>query len=126
MKKSFFVVALSLFIAACGSSSTPEGVAEEFFTELYNGKADTSKFYLGEDGKDPATRELFEGKIKAGALEAKAKADKKGGLDSVKIVSVETEGNHSRIKLELTFKDGSKDEQGASLYNDNGTWKLQP
>lgn len=126
MKKSFFVVALSLFIAACGSSSTPEGVAEEFFTELYNGKADTSKIYLGKDAEQPGVKEMVEGKIKAGAAEAKAKADEKGGLDSVKIVSVETEGNRSRVKLELTFKDGSKDDESGSLYNDNGTWKIEP
>lgn len=124
MKKSFFIFTLSLFFVACGGSNTPESVAEKFFDSLYKGEVDISQIYLGEEANQPGIKELAEGKIKQAAAKAKAMADKKGGIKSIKVIDKTIEGNKAKVKLEITFKDDTKDTENAKLYNDNDNWRI--
>lgn len=123
-KNLFATLVVAVFVVACGGSSEPDAVAKDFFTDLYNGKADTSKVYLGKNANEPGAQEMVEGKVKAGAAKAKAQADAKGGLDSVQTVDVKTEGNRSTVNLEFTFKDGSKSKERVKLFNEDGDWKV--
>ena len=82
--KALAAFALTLFIAACSGSGTPEKTAEQFIRNAYNGNGDAvvAMLYIPADAK-PGEKEMVEGKMRSSAAEVKAKAEARGGVKNI-------------------------------------------
>lgn len=125
------LAAAVLLLAACGGSSKPEEVAERYVRETYAGNADAvmAMIHLPSEEMDkPGAQELITGKMKAAVAAQKQRADKRGGLDTVKAVEVkplDQDGKRVSVSLEVTFKDGGEARRDRiKLVETENGWKV--
>lgn len=115
-------------MACAGASDSPQAAAKAFVKQLYAGDGDAALklVYMPEGGR-PGTAERLQGKVRAGAAEAKAKADELGGLKDIEIAATQlspNDPNRARIELRLVFGSGEKKEHVNTIKVD-GKWLVR-
>lgn len=126
MKKIIVALLCALFLVACGGvQSSPEKAAVEFVAKMYKGDAESvmKLLDLGDIEKEPGMKQMWEGKIAAGAAESKQHAESKGGIKEIKVATKDIKEDKAVIRPEVVFKDGSTESNGdLSLVKKNGKW----
>ncbi|ETA83303.1 DUF4878 domain-containing protein [Eikenella corrodens] len=127
--KALAAFALTLFIAACSGSGTPEKTAEQFIRNAYNGNGDAvvAMLYIPADAK-PGEKEMVEGKMRSSAAEVKAKAEARGGVKNITAEPAEIDQqdpNRARVKLTIEFGNGESTTDRVRLIKIDGNWKVQ-
>lgn len=129
MKKLLFaIVALvaSFTLSSCGGSS-PSDVASKSIDLLmdkdYEGYVDQLYFNSDDAEAVKKAKKLYVGLLEA----ADAKAEKeKTEIKSYELVSekISEDGKTAKVKFEVTYEDGDKEEQTVDLINVDGEWKV--
>lgn len=121
------------FISACGGGDTKdvEKAAKQITEAIYKGEGDklVSYIYFPEEAlEQPGMKEMFEGKFKGAAAEAKQLADRLGGFKSVDIIDLELDekAGTARVLAEVNFKNSDADSkhERLSLIKHKGKWLL--
>lgn len=125
--RSWFVSALLsvciLLLAACGGSSggDPGDVVKKYVSALSEGDIKTAVQCI-----DPAKQNQAGKMMEMGAALASAFVKAEGGLDSVKILSVQTEGDKARVAYQTKTKKGMERSDNVRTEKINGKWYVAP
>jgi len=113
------IIALALLplIASCGSG--PDVVATEFSKAL--AKGDTTAAL---DMMDPGIKQLGGPKLAAAMSQAGRKAQEKGGIDDVKVLESNVDGDYAKVVVEDHFKNGSTSRDTIKLHKSDGKWLI--
>ena len=127
MKKLLFALVCfvaSLTFASCGAPTPADEAAkwlELIKAKDYKGFVETIKFKDEDPAKVEKQKEFY-----CSMFEQKADKtfDKKGGIDSYNLVSKEIseDGSKAKVKFELTYGDGSKDDASFDMVLVDGKW----
>lgn len=128
LTRLILVLLAAVALAACsGAGSSPEATAKAFIQKMYDGDGDGAlKLAHMPQGK-PGEAEMAQGKIRAGAAEAKAKAEQQGGLKEVEVKESTinpNDPNNALTVLRVSFKNGVKEERVRTIKVD-GDWKVR-
>lgn len=117
----FPTVLILALLAGC-TDSGPAGTVEKFHHHV-------------EDGEIEEAAEMFSGEIVAmfgrDKLESRLsqqtrEISRKGGIQSLDIVSEEVSGQVADVRVRVTYGNGRTDEQDVQLTKIDGEWKLTP
>ncbi|WP_034356659.1 DUF4878 domain-containing protein [Helicobacter jaachi] len=119
-------IIISVFLTACGEN-TPKDVAVAFMEDVYKGNGDKLLGYidLPEKAEEVGMKEMLEGKLKAGAAEAKQKAQNAGGLKSVEMISEDIKEKTGVVVLRIKFEDGNEDTEQVKVIKVDDEWKIK-
>ncbi len=125
-RQTLLILALTSVLAAC--SSGPKGASEDFYTAVANGH--TNKAMKMIDLADIPPQDISmgaTGKLQAVLESIYQKAQAHGGLDKVKILSVnKIDESHTQVTAQLVFKDGGTMVSRDSWIKLNDKWFLNP
>lgn len=122
----------ALAIAACGAPK-PEDVAINYYTAFAAGDFDAAVEQIYFPSKvlgDKDANDICQGKIRQAVDQAKANAESKGGLKSIKVTEAKQiepdEHGFPRysVTVEIAANDNSTDTESTVLINADGTWKV--
>lgn len=124
------VTALSTFtLTGCGEPKRPCDVAVAFVETIYKGDAAGALKYVDLEGAEGPTLKLAEEKISAAAADAKARADKQGGLKDVEAIAKPSEAEvakgYFRVQVKAAFGNGTSKIEGVKMTKKGETWKVQ-
>lgn len=123
MKKTLLLIALALtaacLLVACSSANGPEAVAKTAITALQKGDYDTYAATFNLSSSDQ--------KMLAGLAEEKIdeQIGKKGGIKSFKIVESSVDEDKAKVKVHLSYKDGSEEDQNMAFVKVDNEWKQE-
>ncbi len=132
MKKILcFVMALAAVgvMSSCGGGSTPGAAAKKVMEQA--GKGNYDKFVDGLYFDENASKEEVEqSKVMLKALladKASKTIEKKGGLESVDVISEEIsdDGLSAKVVLKQTYGNGDTQEETFTMVKQDGKWKLK-
>ncbi len=113
------VLLFAAFLGACGSSNSPEGVAEEFLTHLGNQDYEKAKELGTENTVQMLTMIESMGGM-AESMGGEAKKDSAKGLpDDFEITNSEVDGDNALV----TYTADGKEEE-LNLVKQDGQWKV--
>ncbi|GAB1404738.1 MAG: DUF4878 domain-containing protein [Lentimicrobiaceae bacterium] len=114
----------TLLISCGGGKSSPSKAAMAFTENVEKGNYDAAISML--EGAENATAEEKE-KMKAFLKEGAKEIEEKGGISNKEILSEEVseDGKTAKVKMKITYGDGSTDESDTSLVNTDNGWKLK-
>ena len=125
-RQVLIAVALASALAAC--SSGPKESSEDFYTAAANGNTDKAMKMI--DMADISPQDLSmgaTGKLQAVLESIHQKAQAHGGLDTVKVLSVnKIDDSHTQVTAQLVFKDGGTMVSKDNWIKLNGKWLLNP
>lgn len=125
----FLLLASFMIVACSGPKNTPESMALAFIERVYQGDADGAFELIHlPTGKKPGDAEKAQGKIKAMIATAKARADEKGGVKKISVISSEINArdpNRARVLLQLTFRQSGEKKENVRLILIEGQWKIK-
>lgn len=124
IKKLCLALILGIVLSACGSSN-PEDIALDFTKKVYKGDTDALEYFDLKRIKDSDTKELINGKIHVMLVEAKEKADEKGGVKEIIIGEKDIRENKARIEVTTIFKDDSNSTETINLVKKDGKWFIK-
>lgn len=118
------LVALLAFFVACGEPSTPEEISVAATKAMANGNIDECAKYFGIEkiAKNDGEKTAIKGKLTIMVGSAQEETAKKGGLKDVKVIESTQEKEFVKVKLELSFGDGSTDKGNFTLKQYDGKW----
>lgn len=123
MKKTLLLIALALtaacLLVACSSANGPEAVAKTAITALQKGDYDAYAATFNLSSSDQ--------KMLAGLAEEKIdeQIGKKGGIKSFKIVESSVDEDKAKVKVHLSYKDGSEEDQNMAFVKVDNEWKQE-
>lgn len=124
------VVFMLFTVVACsGSSNDPQAVAKQFSESVYKGDAETvlKLLYIPEEeAKKDGFEDMMRGKMKMMVQQAKAQAEKNGGLDSVttNVPEYFDEKKHATVATIVKFKNGQEKKSNTKLILTDDGWKV--
>ncbi len=133
MKKFLMLVCgvvFAVLLAGCGSSSSPEDVAKEFAQNVLDKKTEKildAVYDPKGELKDKGMKELIAGKLAVGFENVEKKIEENGGLKKIETAVVSGDPKKDkqvRVKIIYVCKNGNY-EDGVTLVNDDGKWKLK-
>lgn len=133
MKKlltAFSALFIACALVACsGGNNTPQAAAKQFSEALYKGDADTvlKLLYIPEkEAKKDGFEDMMRGKMKMMVQEAKAHAEKNGGLDSVNTSEPKyfDEKKRATVQTTVKFKNGEEKKSNTKLIATDDGWKI--
>lgn len=125
----FYTIITVLLLTACLGNS-PEKTAEKFMRAVYSGDAQTviDMIYIEEENKNKVgMEEMLRGKLKIMVDEAHTKAQKLGGVKSVKAEKATYNNNNQQAKVavRIVFKQDNKEIiESVKLIKDKKEWKV--
>lgn len=128
MKKLLLAVFAMFLLIGCGDSG-PEKVAEDYNKHLFNGEIAKAVELLDAKGLENqgVSKSQATEKLSYMTASVKAQVEQKGGIKSIK--AVETSYNDDKtaatVRVEVTFKDGTKKYESVSLVKVDGKWKIK-
>ena len=127
MKKvllGFAVIMLAVVSVSCSKSSSPKDVADTFLQAMKNKnyeKAADCIYYEGTKDEIKADKD----QVVALLEKAGQSMDKKGGIKSYKINSVEENGDSAVVKGEITYGNGDvNDDEEIETKKVDGKWYI--
>jgi uncharacterized protein YbaA (DUF1428 family) len=117
---SFFALA----VVGC-SSSTPEGVVQDFYKAVAANKVDDAIAYFSLRDVEKNDLTAAKGKMQMLVGEAHSQIEKRGGLESVTATMGEQKDDFARVRVELKFKNGETRGENVTLVKDDGDWKIR-
>jgi hypothetical protein len=119
------------FMASCGDSNTPSGIAKTFYTQIRIGNYEKAcrtvlppDIYTAEMEKEGTT---YEEGIKYFSEILKNSYESAGsGLKSFSVVKedISEDGEKATVSISLLITDGSKNEIQHSFVKENGKWRM--
>lgn len=122
------LLAAVALVACSGGASSPEAAATAFVKAMYDGDGDKLlKLARLPSGERPGELEMAQGKLRAAAVEGKARAAANGGVQEVTVKSSrinEQDPTQAVTVLTVRFKNGQKEERVRTVKED-GNWKVR-
>ena len=120
--RKYFIFAALLFligVIGCGSASGPADVAKDFMMKI----ADNDKSAI--DHLSPQLiQALWKEKLEKGIEKESESIKKKGGIKSIEVEEETIEEKTARLKLKITYVDGSSKNDNVNLLLEDGKWKI--
>lgn len=120
--RKYFIFAALLFligVIGCGSASGPADVAKDFMMKI----ADNDKSAI--DHLSPQLiQALGKEKLEKGIEKESESIKKKGGIKSIEVEEETIEEKTARLKLKITYVDGSSKNDNVNLLLEDGKWKI--
>lgn len=120
--RKYFIFAALLFligVIGCGSASGPADVAKDFMMKI----ADNDKSAI--DHLSPQLiQALGKEKLEKGIEKESESIKKKGGIKSIEVEEETVEEKTARLKLKITYGDGSSKNDNVNLLLEDGKWKI--
>ena len=110
-----------IVVSGC-SSSGPGATVQRFYRAV-------------ESGEVKAASEMISGsvvsmmgpkKLEAALQSETAKISRKGGIQSIELLSEETNGQIAEVRVRVTYGNGETDEQSVNLTRIDGRWMITP
>lgn len=131
-KSLLAIIACSIMLFACGGAKSPEDVAAEFITNVYDAKVDDaiSMLYLDE-GKEADEKAMMSEKFK-GMLPEKKKAidEQAGGVKDIKASEAKLNDKKDTATVDVTvtfnkeFNGSTTKVETVKLIKVKDTWKV--
>ena len=130
MKRVFSLVliamTMSLVLVSCGGgSATPVDMETKLQTYFQKGDVKKAIDYTVEISVPNESTEMMKSMGSMFVEKMKQTLDEKGGLKDFKITEISNDGATSELNVELTYGDGSTDEQSATYVMVDGKWKKE-
>ncbi len=111
------VMVCMLVLTACGSDG-PGDVALSFNEAMMDGDGSRAVEHL-----DPEAPAMIRGAIedKAGEMAAEAKGEH-GDIERIRVVNEEIDGDRATVTIEVTFEDGTTEEEEIAMIQRDGQW----
>lgn len=107
-----------VYLSGCGSSpSTPEDFASEFFRKVEAADMSVTDMMAPE-----LVQMLGQEKIEKSINQQSAEFKEKGGIASIEVVDKEEKENEVKMKVKLTFGNGTTKTDDMSLIKKDGNW----
>ena len=120
--RKYFIFAALLFligVIGCGSASGPADVAKDFMMKI----ADNDKSAI--DHLSPQLiQALGKEKLEKGIEKESESIKKKGGIKSIEVEEEKKKKKTARLKLKITYVDGSSKNDNVNLLLEDGKWKI--
>ncbi|MHC1738657.1 MAG: DUF4878 domain-containing protein [Ignavibacteriaceae bacterium] len=118
----YFIIAAFLFsigVIGCGSASGPADVAKDFMTKI----EDNDKSAI--DHLSPQLiQALGKEKLEKGIEKESENIRKLGGIKSIEIEEETVKEKTARLKLKISYGDGSSKNDNVNLLLEDGKWKI--
>lgn len=123
-RRLILVATITAAITAC--SSGPKGASKTFYSALGNGNTDKAMKMLDMTDIPPQAQLLnINAKIRSSMASFHQKAVAHGGLEGVKILSVQRiDATHTKVTADLKFRDGSNEKVEDLWVKIKGKWLL--
>ena len=131
-KSLLAIIACSIMLFACGGAKSPEDVAAEFITNIYDAKTDdaVSMLYLDE-GKEADEKDMMTKKFNGMLPQQKKLIDEQaGGVKDLKASDAQLNDKKDKATVEVTvtfnkeFKGSSTKVETVNLKKVKDTWKV--
>ena len=116
----FSLALLAALVAAGCADSGPASTVKQFYRSVESGELEEASEML--TGQMVAM--LGRDKIKAAMGKAMADSSKKGGIQSVDILSEEVDGAVAKVHLRMTYGNGETKEEELELIKVDGRWLI--
>ena len=118
------VAAVATALTAC--SSGPKTASKDFYTDIGNGHPDQAMKLIDTADVPPAAQLVdVNGKIRAAMEATHQQAETHGGLDQVKILSMQQiDADHAKVSAEMVFHDGTNQQTTDTWVKKNGKWLM--
>ncbi len=112
------VMVCMLALTACGGTDGPGDVALNFNNAMMDGDGSRAVEYL-----DPEAPAMIRGAIedKAGEMSEEVE-EERGAIDRVRVVNEEIDGDRATVTIEVTFEDGTTEEDEIAMIQRDGQW----
>lgn len=114
---------LALFaalVAAGCADSGPVGTVKQFYRSVESGELEEASEML----TGPMVAMLGRDKVKAALGKGMADTSKKGGIQSLDILSEEVDGTVAKVRLRMTYGNGETEEEELELIRVDGRWMI--
>lgn len=120
----FIMVSLMVLTTSCGSSSSPSGVINDYFTAMEQGDADKIIAMVDTNGEEISDKDKE--KFAAMVGMAKEQIEQKGGIKSNEVLEeiISEDGTEASVKVKTIYGDDSEDEAVTKLVKVDGDWKI--
>ena len=131
-KSLLAIIACSIMLFACGGAKSPEDVATEFITNIYDAKTDdaVSMLYLDE-GKEADEKDMMTKKFNGMLPQQKKVIDEQaGGVKDIKASEAKLNDKKDEASVDVTvtfnkeFKGQSSKVESGKLKKVKDTWKV--
>lgn len=117
-----FVAIVSLFMAtACSVTSSPRSTAKHFYKSIEKGDFDKALSYTTLEAE--ADAEIYHAIMK----KVSTSIQEKGGIKKIEILREEGDEEdleHTTVVVQITFNDGSSQEEYCDLIQQDGKWAI--
>ncbi|MBR6026180.1 MAG: DUF4878 domain-containing protein [Neisseriaceae bacterium] len=126
----FFYTIITVFLLTACLPNSPEKIAEKFMRAVYSGDSQTviDMVYIEEENKNKVgMEEMLRGKLKIMVDDAHDKAQKRGGVKSVKSDKAEYSNNNqqAKVKVHVIFNQNNEEIiEDVKLIKDKKVWKI--
>ncbi len=123
-QKVILVAAAATALTAC--SSSPKTASKHFYTDIGTGHPDQAMKLMDTADVPPAAQLVdVNGKIRAAMEATHQQAEAHGGLDQVKILSMQKiDADHAKVSAEMLFHDGTNQQTTDTWVKKNGRWLM--
>ena len=130
MKRVSFLVliamTMSLTLVSCGGGgTTPVDMETKLQTYFQKGDFEKAINYTIEISMPNESTEMMKSMGSMFAEKMKQAMDEKGGLKDFKVTEVSNDGATAELNIDLTYGDGTTDEQSATYIMVDGKWKKE-
>jgi len=130
MKRVSFLVliamTMSLALVSCGGGgATPVDMETKLQTYFQKGEVKKAIDYTVEISVPNESTEMMKSMGAMFVEKMKQTLDEKGGLKEFKVTEVSNDGATAELNIDLTYGDGSTDDQTATYVMVDGKWKKE-